>query len=355
MQKSELGWKADRESTWQGHKLHDSGAVGRIIGCNRNVAQVQSEDGHYQAHIPSLGSQLNAYPVVGDWCVTSKAEDENSYLRIIEVLGRDSQIRRKKAGRATEAQVIASNVDFGIVLTTRTEEFNWNRLDRYLTMILSEKIRPIICLTKADLDPDVKGTQEMVQLRFPSIPVLSISTETGLGINDLGAHLTPTETSVFLGSSGVGKSTLTNTLLGAEFQSTQEVRSVDGKGRHTTSSSEMFHSATFGWVIDVPGLREIEPWNAHEGIDETFLDILIFAQQCPFRNCQHEKESGCAVQLAITQGKLPSRMLKNYRRLIREQKEQDEKESQQSPHSKKKRAKAISKSQRQIIKSKYRF
>ncbi len=355
MEKSELGWKADRESQWQSHKLHSSGVIGRIIGCNRNVAQVRSEAGCFQAHIPSLGSQLNAYPVVGDWCVTSKPEDENSYLRIIEVLNRSSQIRRKKAGRATEVQVIASNVDFGVVLTTRTEEFNWNRLDRYLTMILCENIRPIICLTKADLDPDNSATREMVQSRFPTIPVHSVSTATGQGIESLGALLTATETSVFLGSSGVGKSTLTNTLLGTESQSTQSVRSIDGKGRHTTSSSQMFHSPTFGWIIDVPGLREIEPWNAHQGIDETFLDILILAQQCPFRNCQHEDESGCAVQHAIKLGQLPARMLKNYRRLIREQREQDERESQQTPYSKKKRDKAASKSQRQIIKSKYRY
>lgn len=349
---AELGWTEEREPEWHSHRLREKGLQARVIASNRNVAQVLTETQHLQGHIPGLGSRLEGYPTVGDWCIVAPPRENSTQTRILSILTRRNQIRRKKAGKATAPQVLACNVDRALLLTSRGHEFNQNRIDRYLTMIRSDQIEPIICLTKTDLDEDWKTTEAQVQSEYPDIRIFSISATTGFGLDRLSEILETTQTSVLLGSSGVGKSTLTNRLLNQQQRDTQSVRVNDGKGRHTTSNSLMFHIPDLGWLIDAPGIREIEPWDANSGVDENFAKIKQLAQDCRFRECSHDREKGCAVQAALSQGHVSPRVLGNYRRIMREQSLQDLKTDRKSLNEKKRRDKSLTKDLRRIVHNK---
>ena len=170
---TQLGWTEERENEWQSHRLREKGILARVIASNRNVAQLLTESQHLQGHIPGVGSRLEAYPTVGDWCIAAVPQSNLLQTRILSILTRKNQIRRKKAGKTTTAQVLACNVDRALLLTSRGPEFNQNRIDRYLTMIRSDQIEPIICLTKMDLDENWQTTEKQLQASYPDIRVLS--------------------------------------------------------------------------------------------------------------------------------------------------------------------------------------
>ncbi len=352
MIRNSLGWNTRIEQLWQRHPDFAREQIARVLSSNRNHAQVQTETGEISATIPPLGSQLTEYPVPGDWCVVKGKNPLETSTRILDILSRRACIRRKRVGAASEPQTLAANVDTALVLTARSDDFKWNRLDRYLTMILSEGVQAIICLTKSDLDPDPEKTESIVQAAFPNVPTLTLSVRENSGMDRLRPYLVTGQTSTLLGSSGVGKSTLTNWLLGYERRATQQLRVGGTKGRHTTSNGRMFQTLDMGWIIDLPGIREIEPWNAQTGLEENFSDISRLAQQCRYRNCRHRHEDGCAVLQAVENGILSERTLNNYERLQREQEHQERQEDRRSAAKQKRREKSISKLLRKRIRAK---
>ena len=270
------------------------------------------------------------FPAVGDWvCITPPAfAPPGSSLRrgrpdaeravITRRLDRRSTISRKAAGRAVEEQVLAANVDTIFLVTALAEDLNPRRLERYLTVVREAGAIPVVVLNKTDLDADPETQAADVRARMPFVDVLAISAKRGDGLKALDAYLSPTRTVALIGSSGVGKSTLVNRLLGRELLKTAEISDVDGKGRHTTTARHLVELPGGALLIDTPGMRELQPWVEESAIDETFEDIAELADGCRFGDCAHETEPGCAVRAAVERGEVSAERLDHFRHLGRE-------------------------------------
>jgi ribosome biogenesis GTPase / thiamine phosphate phosphatase len=268
------------------------------------------------------------FPAVGDWValepptVGASADDPAT---IIAVLPRRSAFvrsaadaNRRTAGHLVDEQVIASNVDVAFLVAGLDADFNLRRLERYLAVAWSSGVAPVIVLNKADIARDLDGRLVAVGAIAPSVPIVVLSALTGDHLADLGAHLVPGHTSVVLGSSGVGKSTLVNALLGEQRQATADVRADDSRGRHTTTHRELFALPGGALLIDTPGIRSLEVAGADEGVDTAFDDIAELAAGCRFTDCRHESEPGCAIRRALDAGTLGSARIESYRKLERE-------------------------------------
>lgn len=256
------------------------------------------------------------YPAVGDWTAVERCEDTGRYL-IHAVLPRRSAFSRNMAGERTGEQVLAANVDVLFIVTSFNEDFNLSRLERYLTLVSSRNIRPVIVINKADLTDERGRYLEEVRDIAPDVPVHAVSALTGK-ISRLSEYLAGDRTAAFVGSSGVGKSSIINRLLGSERQPTGEIREADGHGKHVTTSRELLMVPSGGTVIDNPGLRELQLWADEESLSDTFRDIEQLAARCRFGDCAHESEPGCAVKEALEDGRLGKRRFLNYRKLGRE-------------------------------------
>jgi len=253
-------------------------------------------------------------PVVGDWVVVAPQDG-----RITAILPRRNAFTRKPPGNATEAQVIAANIDKAFLVSGLDNDYNPRRIERYLTAAWDSGTAPIIVLNKCDLCPNIHEVVTETESVALGVPIVVVSAEQQTGLDDLRRQIRPQETVVFLGMSGVGKSTLVNALLGEERLKTQDVRADDSRGRHTTTHRELFVLPDGGLVLDTPGMREFQLWDTGAGLHRTFEDIETLAEQCRFRDCKHEDEPGCAVQAAIAAGTLPADRLQGYRKLEREQ------------------------------------
>jgi ribosome biogenesis GTPase len=238
---------------------------------------------------------------------------------IHEVLPRRGKFVRKVAGRRLEEQVIAANVDTAFVVMALDNDFNLRRLERYLAQCFESGAKSVVVLNKADDREDVAARVAEVEAIAAGVPIFAVSARTGEGVGALDIYLAPGQTIVLLGSSGVGKSTLVNHLLQREAQAVREVRASDSRGRHTTTSRELFALPGGALLIDTPGLRELQLWGAAEGVERTFADIEEIAAQCKYGNCGHATEPGCAVQAALGDGRLDAERLESWRKLEREQ------------------------------------
>ena len=253
-------------------------------------------------------------PKVGDW-VALHSPSGGVQAVIEAVLPRRTRLARKVAGREMEEQVLAANVDVAFVVLALDATFNLRRLERFLVMVKEGGVRPVIVLNKADLGEQVGVRRSQAESAASGAPILLASARTGEGIKALRGCLRSGETTVMIGASGVGKSSLINRLYGEEIQPTLEVREGDAKGRHSTTWRELIPLPEGALVIDTPGMREFHMWTADEGLEEAFADLEALAAGCHFRNCTHTVESRCALLAAVARGELTRGRYESYLKL----------------------------------------
>lgn len=298
--------------------------LGRVVSQQRGLLGVITESGLIQAD--TAGRLLHTSdpldrPAIGDWVVCQPRFYERRGT-IQAVLPRTSCFVRKEVGKRTQSQVIAANMDVAFLVMTTGADFNLSRLERYLALTRESGAKPVIVLTKADLCEDVEQVAAEVQACAPEVDLRIVSSVQGQGLEEIAAYLDGQRTGVMVGSSGAGKSTLLNALLKTDYAATGAVSEYDGQGRHTTTHREMVSLPSGGLLIDTPGMRELGMVNATEGLAAAFGDFAAeieeLAQQCRFRNCQHEGEPGCAVREACEDGRLDERRWNNWLKMTRE-------------------------------------
>lgn len=255
--------------------------------------------------------------VVGDWILLSESADgEKHFSRLLE---RKTCFSRKAAGSKVQKQLISANVDTAFIVCSMNADFNLNRVERFLSLVNESDAEPVVVLSKSDQADSPEKFIQAVQRIDPLLMVEAVNCLDSVSISKLSPWVKEGRTIAVLGSSGVGKSTLTNTLLGEEAQSTSGIREDDSKGRHTTTSRSLVSLAEGGLILDTPGMREIQLADCKDGIATTFADIEALAEECRFADCQHESEPGCAIQKAIESEGLDVRRLGNYKKLLREE------------------------------------
>ena len=282
----------------------------RIIAVHRDRLDALGEAGPAPLTLPPGMSAGEV--AVGDWVVSDPDE-----ARVERVLERRSLLHRKAAGHRAQDQLIAANVDTLFVTTSMNADFNVARLERYIALAHAGDVVPVIVMTKSDLCDDPEPYEDTLRRALPRVPVVRLDARDPSAAHALADWCGPGQTVAFVGSSGVGKSTLTSALTGDAI-ATQGIREDDAKGRHTTTAREFHRLAGGGWVIDTPGMRELQLAGAAEGIDEVFADIVELATSCKFNDCAHETEPGCAVKAAIAAGALEADRLARWQKLRRE-------------------------------------
>jgi ribosome biogenesis GTPase len=315
----ELGWNEHFRSAFTPH-AHGGLIPARIAVEHRASYEVLSERGEASA---SLSGRLRHeakgkldLPAVGDWVAVSLPGEGAGTIEA--VLPRSSVFTRKAAGREHTDQIVAANVDVVFVVTSLNAEMNARRLERYLTLAWESGAAPVVVLSKADLTMDATALIGEAEGAAAGVPVIVTSAKSGLGVDLLLAHLRAHRTGALLGSSGVGKSTLINWILGFERQSTGDVREGDDKGRHTTTRRELVLLPGGGILIDTPGMRELQIADAGHGLLSAFDDIEALAASCAFGDCTHGPEPGCAVKAAVAAGTLDAGRLASFHKLVRE-------------------------------------
>jgi len=298
---SAYGWTPELDALWK-----SSGVIGaqpaRVVadfGTSLKIATPDIITAELSGKLAHFASRQDA-PKVGDWVAVRISSNDNAVVEA--VLPRRSEIARKVAGNQTAKQVIAANIDVAFVLLAVGNDFNLDRLRRFLYQLSISNITPVIVLNKADIANELEVY--ITQLKSFELPIITTVATKGVGIADMLQYIQPGKTAALLGSSGVGKSTITNQLLGKAVQKTQTVRKSDETGRHTTVHRELFMLPNGGLLVDMPGIRELQLWGTEENLAGTYDDITALARQCKYTTCHHGLEDGCAVQRALRDGTL---------------------------------------------------
>ncbi|MBC1219128.1 ribosome small subunit-dependent GTPase A [Nostoc sp. UCD121] len=343
-----LGWSDFFARSFEPYRLQGF-SVGRVAIEYRNTYALYSEKGELSAEVAGKllhrASQPQDFPAVGDWVVISVRESERR-ATINEILPRKSKFSRKTVGSKTEEQIVAANIDTVFLVSGLDGDFNPRRVERYLILAWESGANPVVVLNKADLCNSLEEYLAQVEAVALGVPIVVLSATNHQGLDALKPYLQTGQTVALLGSSGVGKSTITNQLQGTSVQVVQPVRRGDDRGRHTTTHRELILLSTGGLIIDTPGMREIQIWAGDEGLQETFTDIETLAQKCHFRNCQHNNEPGCVVQQALAEGELDYSRFLSYQKLQKELDYLTRKQDQRMQLAEKERWKKIHKAMR---------
>jgi ribosome biogenesis GTPase len=348
------GWDGYFEAVWSGSD-RESAVPARIVAQHRGCWRVAGDFGERTAEAAGklrLAAEEGAdWPAVGDWAAV-ELDTASGPALLREVLQRRSAFVRKTPGKKIAEQVLAANVDTLLLVSALDGDFNPRRVERYLAQCWESRAKPVIVLNKADVCRDAHEKAAEMERVALGAEVCVVSAKTGRGLRELEPLLRPGKTLAMLGSSGVGKSTLANRLLGDTRQEVQEVRASDSRGRHTTTARQLFVLPGGALLMDTPGLRELQLWGAEEGVAQAFADIDELAQQCRFSDCRHEGDPGCAVRAALDAGVLDPARLENWRKLEREQEFLRRRMDPEARQTEKRRIKGIMRSVRQMYRDK---
>lgn len=319
-----LGWREPFVSALSRLPEGEGLSPARVVLQQRGRYNVVAETGELVAELdPRLRKAAPSaadLPCVGDW-VAVRLGASGGLAHICALLPRRTKFSRRAAGPEHSEQVLAANVDTIFIAMGLDGDFNLRRLERYLTVAAASGARPVVLLTKADLCAEDELAARVAEVRgiAPGVDIVATSVVSDGGLHAVDAFLGPGETVALLGSSGVGKSTLVNALLQEEILRTSEVRASDSRGRHTTTQRQLFRVRAGALVIDTPGIRELQLWDAKAGFEISFADVASVAAQCRFADCRHQDEPGCAVVAALARGDLPPARVASYKKLAAEQ------------------------------------
>lgn len=332
MSLEKLGWNTYFQNNFEPY-LDSDFLAGRVITQHKGNYIVRLEKGDFNSKLSGKfiynADVKKDYPAVGDWVIIKTIN--NTEAIIYAILPRKSYFARKLAisggrkmksgiliGGNIEEQIIGSNIDIAFIVSGLDDNFNIGRIERYITLVLSSGVIPVILLNKCDLCDNISDYIEKINTIGKEIAVHSISVLNNINMNIFDKYLCCGKTLVFLGSSGVGKSTIINYLFDDEIQKTNDISSSNGKGMHTTTSSQLLQHSSGCIVIDTPGTRELQLWADEDVLSESFQDIYSLVDHCKYRDCKHDKEVGCAVKKAIEDGKLSLERFNSYKNQLKE-------------------------------------
>ncbi len=317
----DLGYHPELENYRQAESL-DAFVVGRVISEHKDRYIVNTAEKEYQSEIIGklrfTATSRADFPAVGDWVAVSEYNDDHALIHAI--FPRKTVIERQAVGKQGEKQIIATNIDYAFIVQAVDRDFNLNRIERYLTICYAANVIPLIVLNKIDLidETALKSRVDQVQKRVKQVPVYTLSNKTQKGIEQIKGCIKKGKTYCLLGSSGVGKSTLSNILLGKQSMKTNTISTSTNKGRHVTSHRELLILENGGIIIDNPGMREVGVTDATEGLEMTFDAITSLSADCRFKDCTHTSEVGCAILSAVENGEIDLSAYENYLRIERE-------------------------------------
>ncbi len=343
----DLGWNDYWKNQFLQYQKPNYEAA-RVASQHKNSYIVYSEKGEKKALVSGRffhqAQEKDDFPAVGDW-VYIEAVDESSST-IHGILPRQSKFSRKSAGEKTEEQIVGTNINTIFLVMGLDQDLNLRRLERYLLLVWESQSQAVIVLSKADLCSNKEEKLAEVNSIAMGVPVLTTSAIEEMGLENLQPFLKRGQTVALLGSSGVGKSTLINKLLGYERQKTQDVRQFKDSGKHTTTYRELILLSEGGLIMDTPGMRELQLWGSQDSLEGTFEDIESLAEECLFRNCQHQGEPGCVIQEALEKEELDESRWQSYQKLQRELHFLDRKKDQKAHLAEKEKWKKITKDYR---------
>ncbi len=294
--------------------------IARVTEQHRDLYKVVSEYGEIDARVSGKfayhTNDQTSFPAVGDWVMIDRLDGSTGNAVIHHILRRKSVLARQSAGPENAGQVIAANIDTIFICMSLNADFNIRRIERYLTIAWDSMATPVIVLTKSDLCIDLPQKLNDIASVSMGAEVITCSSENGNGFDEINAYIGQGKTIAFVGSSGVGKSTLINRLMGQDVLATRAIREDDAKGRHTTTHRQLLLLPNGGIVIDTPGMRELQIYTGN--LSKTFEDIEEIAARCKFGNCSHGAEPGCAIREAIENGTLSEKRFESYQKLQRE-------------------------------------